>query len=340
MLEQPDVENEKILIFRALKLGDMLCSIPALKALRKSYPKAFITLVSTPLMESLFDRYKHYVDEFIPFPGFPGMPEHSSRPEEIIKVFSEIQTRKFDLAVQLHGSGEVSNLVIDLFNAKQSAGFYREGGYCPASDLFQLYPEDEHEIHRCLSVLKMLDVSITEDHNLEFPLDERDFECLQSGLEREKIYLEQECYFCLHPGASTEDKRWSPSKFAKVGDYLSQKGYQVVFTGSGAESELVEKIIGMMTQKAFNLARLDLSLGTLAALIHGSAGMICNDTGVSHLSVALRIPSIVIFLTTDPKRWAPLNEGMHRWILRPEVDDLVEQVDQFLMGKKKHREEV
>ena len=61
----------KIAVFRALYLGDFLCSVPALRAIRKHYPNSTITWIGLPEMRDLASQYAHYIDNYIPFPGFP-----------------------------------------------------------------------------------------------------------------------------------------------------------------------------------------------------------------------------------------------------------------------------
>ncbi|HEX8356196.1 MAG TPA: LPS biosynthesis glycosyltransferase, partial [Segetibacter sp.] len=113
----------KIVIFRALQIGDMLCAIPAIRALHSAYPNAEITLAGLPWAKMLVERFPEYFHSLITFPGYPGFPEQPVNRSAFPDFLKQIQDSKFDLALQMHGSGIISNPLVDLFAAKKTGGF-------------------------------------------------------------------------------------------------------------------------------------------------------------------------------------------------------------------------
>src|ERR671922_179562 len=107
-----------IAVLRALQLGDLLCAIPALRALRSALPQAEITLVGLPWAQTLRQRFAHIIDDLIALPGYPGLPEMPADRRAIPKFLAEMRRREFDLAIQLHGSGEITNPLLALFGAR------------------------------------------------------------------------------------------------------------------------------------------------------------------------------------------------------------------------------
>lgn len=300
---------QKIAIVRSLPgLGDLLCAVPAWRALRAALPQAQITLVGLPWAQSFVERYAGYLNHFIEFPGYPGIPEVSPVVRQLPAFFANVQQQKFDLALQMHGNGIVSNPFTVLLGASINAGFYRQGEYCPDADRFLPYPEHEPEIWRHLRLMEFLGIP-TQGAELEFALWKEDFSALQTIEEVSNLTPEE--YVCVHPGASIETRRWSPEKFAFVADFLATRGLQVILTGTTAEAGLTQAVKKAMSFSAIDLAGRT-SLGGIAALLSNARLLVCNDTGVSHLAAALRVKSVVIFSASDPHRWAPLDRDRHR----------------------------
>ena len=298
-----------IVILRALQLGDLLCSVPAFRALRAAYPKARISLIGLPWAEEFVRRFSDYLDDFIQFPGWPGLPEQAVQAEKIPEFLKAMQRRNFDLALQMQGNGTYTNPLMALLGAHRVAGFYLPGQFCPDEALFQVYPEGEHEIRVFLRLLKGLGIP-SQGEELEFPVtasEQAAFEQFSQARGLRKDYV------CLHPGARAASRRWAPEKFAAVGDALAQMGYQVVLTGSAQEAPLVQEVARAMRSPALDTAG-QTSLDTLAQLIGEARLLVSNDTGVSHLAVAMKTPSVVLFTIPSPSRWRPLDEQRHRVI--------------------------
>lgn len=302
---------QKIVIVRALPgLGDLLCTVPALRALRAALPKAEIVLVGLPAARVLIERFDGYLDRLLEFPGYPGLPEQPPQLQQIPDFLATAQAERFDLTIQMHGSGAITNPLSVLLGARFNAGFCLPGQYCPDPERFLPYLPDESEVRRYLRLLEFLGIP-AQSENLEFPIQAADWRSLSAIQETHNLCPGK--YVCIHPGASVPSRRWSPGQFAAVADALADRGLQVVLTGSVAELELTQAVAQAMQSPAFNLAG-QTSLGALAALLSHTRLLVCNDTGVSHLATALRTPSVVIFTDSDPVRWAPLNRDRHRVI--------------------------
>ena len=298
---------QRVAVLRALQLGDLLCAVPAFRALRAGLPKAEITLIGLPWARELVPRFHRYLDGFLELPGYPGLPEEPPQPERLPAFLERARAARFDLALQLHGSGGITNPLVALLGARRTAGFFVPGAWCPDDAGFLPYPEGEPEARRLLRLLEFLGFpSVGEE--LEFPIRSEDREELASLPETRSLVPGQ--YVCLHPGGRSAE-RWGPEAFAQVGDDLSRRGLSVVLTGVEEERETTRRVASTMAAPALDLAGRT-TLGALGALLAGARLLVTNDTGVSHLAAALRLASVVVFTSSDPGRWAPLEPSLHR----------------------------
>lgn len=316
---------KKVGVFRALQLGDMLCVVPTLRALRQALPHAEISWIGLPTQRHFSERFRHYIDRFIEFPGWPGLPEQPYKPKAIIKFIKAMQDESFDLVLQMQGNGMMTNTMCSFWNPKQLLGLRRAQDSSDDVLHFPVSEDTDHEITRFFKLTHALGIT-PESTELEFPLTDQDFVnfmCLNENLQ-----LPLGNYICVHPGARDPKRRWPSDNFAKVIDCIGEQGHTIVLTGSKSELDILEKIQTQANCTVVNPFHFcdDVSLGALALLIQHSRLLISNDTGVSHIAAALKIPSLVLFSKfSDPNRWAPLDKHLHAAIAFESTPDEVVQ---------------
>jgi ADP-heptose:LPS heptosyltransferase len=316
-MKLPVVEIKKIVIFRALQLGDMLCVIPAIRALRYAYPDATVTLIGLPWAKSFTERFSNYFDAFIKFPGYPGLPEQPFIPAEFTQFLKMVQSEEFDLAIQMQGNGSMVNPMMELFGAKHTAGYSTIGQYAPDNGLFMPYPDYGHETERHVMLMDFLGIAV-QGTNLEYPLSVKDYD----ELDMLNLGIEPKAYVCVHPGSRGTWRQWPVKYFASLADYCAEQGYKIVLTGTKEETDIINELISYMRHDVINTAG-KTSMGAVGVLIQNAAMLISNCTGVSHIASAFKTPSIVISMDGEPYRWRPLDKYTHRtinWLETPDFN--------------------
>ena len=301
---------DRIAIVRARPgLGEMLCAIPALRALRGTAPRARISLIALESASWIPERFGTYVDELLPFPGFPGLPGPEFDARETTRFLTELQEREFDVAVQLQGCDDAADVFAQLLGARHT-------------EVFDERDADEPEAARLVRVVEKLGASPTRETELEFVVTADD------EAEVAEHDLVPGGYFCLHPGD------WDTQHVAAVADALAAHGLQPVLTGGDTHP-----VVEAMSADALDLARA-LSIGATAAAMRDAAITVC-DPSVSHLAEAVGAVSLVVFPRDgDVVRWGPLERERHHVLGGPEhdgevtVDQVVEAADALLTTRE------
>ncbi len=312
----------RLAVFRALALGDLLLAMPAIRALRRGFPEAEITLIGLPWAEAFAQRYHAVVDRFVVFEGYPGIRESRATPERVVNFLAEQRAYGYDLVVQMHGSGAVSNPCALAFGGATTAGYYDAdalGGAWPLRIPIGLtyaapYPHGEPEVLRNLGLARLVgcdDLDLT----LFFPLTQADHAEAAALLAR--LPHDGRPLVGLHVGASIPARRWPTERFAAVADHLAARwGAQVILTGSAAEAPLANEVAARTTAPALVVAG-ETTLGGLGALLARLDLFIGNDTGPAHLAEAVRTPSVSIFGPASAQRWGPLDRVEHAVVRVP-----------------------
>jgi ADP-heptose:LPS heptosyltransferase len=284
-----------VLVLRALRgLGDLICGVPALRALRRALPAAHVTVVAAPGTEWFAETFAPYVDDTVVLRGWPGIPEAPGSRREAVAQLAELQRAGYDLALQLHGDDEIANVWIDLVAARRTAVMTRPGRWVPDGAAVAVVEPPDNEVDRMLDVLRAAGLPATDRH-LEFPADRTTVPSDVAMPER---------YVVLHPGSSTASRRWPASAFAATASALAKRGIGTVLTGVAAERDVAEQVRACAGTAVVDLVGRT-SVGEAAGVVAGAIGAVTNDTGMSHLAAAVGRPSVVLFQAKDHRRWLP-----------------------------------
>ncbi len=297
----------KVALVRASRVGDFLCATPAFRALRAALPDAELTMITLPLLRDLVVRSPH-LDRFVAFPGFPGVAEQFFDAHEALAFFAAMQAERFDLAIQMQGSGVNSNPFTLLLGAQATAGFIREEDGPGRLDAALPIPARGSEVRRVLALTTFLGAP-PQGEATEFPLLPEDHRAAAAALDGLAPPI-----IGLHAGARDLARRWAPERFAAVAAALcARHGGSVALLGD-AETAPDSAWIGGRLYSAGVPCR-DLSgrtsLPTLGAVIARLALLITNDSGPAHIAYALGAPSVTIFGGANPEAYGPPQSGQH-----------------------------
>lgn len=301
----------RVAVLRALSLGDMVCATPALHALRSVFPRATVTLVGQAWAAEWASRCSA-VDEFIALPPHPliGQP---ARPAAWQDFVDRMTGMALDVALQMHGSGGISNGIVSQWQARHSVVFCEQGVPVPPGTWGVPWPDRGSEARRLMRLLHPL--GATEDAcgvlTLSHPVRACDRMALACLLEASGRPAGRGAgWVCVHPGSKWASRRWPAARFAEVARELSDRGHDILLTGGEGERSLVEEIRRQVPHAIDLCGRTD--LWTLGAAIEGARLLICNDTGVSHIAAALGAPSVVVSCGSEVARWSPADPLRHR----------------------------
>lgn len=297
-------EVRRIAVFRALFLGDLLITTPALRALRRRFPRAEITLISLPWAEEFVARVPHLIDRLVPFAGYPGLDEVPADPARTEAFLAAQRAYGYDLALQMHGDGTVSNALVAELGAGATVGLARPGD--TRLDVSVPYQDGCSEVLRWLGLAAALGAPAA-DTQLELsltPADEDWGEALLGPVGAAPLVG-------LHLGAKDPARRWPVSRFAALGNALRRlSGANLVLTGGPHERLLTTEAASLLEAPALNLSG-QTDLGSFAAVVRRLDLLVTNDTGASHIAAAVGTPSVVLFGPTRPAQFAPIDSRRH-----------------------------
>jgi ADP-heptose:LPS heptosyltransferase len=273
----------RVLILRALGLGDFLVGVPAYRAVRAAHPEHEVILAAPAALSPLV-RLTGAIDGVLAARELQPL-EWAGPPPEV--------------AVDLHGSGPASHRVVEALGAGLTmmyASSEAPGAIGPWWD------PSEHEVDRWCRLPAWYGI----------PADSGDLGLAPPGPVHDSGLAGRAALSgaaVLHPGAASRSRRWPAERFSVVARGLVGEGHRVVITGTAAERDLRRRVAEGAGLAAG--AVLDTDLLGLAALVASASVVVTNDTGISHLATAYGTPSVTLFGPVSPGLWGPPRDRPH-----------------------------
>jgi ADP-heptose:LPS heptosyltransferase len=261
-------EPPVLLVLRALKLGDLLVAVPALRALRRAYPEHRLLYAAQDWLEDAVELVG----------GYELLPTHG------LDVPIPIEAGTVDIAVNLHGSGPESEARLAAVQPNTIIGHQSAERPGPP------WMEDIHERERWTRLLQW--------HGIDAQPD--DFRLLQPA-----VVSPCPGATVLHVGAAYGSRLWPEQRFADVARTLMEDGHQVVFTGSTGERPRALDVARLAGLPETQVLAGRLRLAEFMAAIAEARLVVSADTGAAHLASAYSRPSVVLFGPAPAEVWGP-----------------------------------
>ena len=314
----PTERIRRILAVKLKKIGDVVMTVPALRAIRDTYPEAYLAVLVNSGTEAVLEGLD-WIDEVIVFDRRSKRGRLWQRAARQLAFLKELRRRRFDLVIQMT-KGDRGAIAALLSGARLRAGVDPEGrGFPGKRFLFthlapSPHPQD-HYVEYNLSIVRALGMK-TSNLALEMPYGHEDVAAVDSFLAEAGVDGEVPLVH-VHTTSSWIFKCWTVEGMARLIDHLQAgRGCAVAVTCGPADREkvLCAQILARTNTSPVSFVGRT-TLKQLAAISARATLFVSGDTAPMHIAAAVGTPVVAIFGPTGPLNTAPWGRG-HRVITK------------------------
>ena len=289
----------KVLLVRLRSIGDTVLATPSVVALKRFLPHVQVDVLVEDWVAPLLDYHPH-IDNVVVLErgGVMGRA----------RVARELRANKYDVVYNLHG-GTTATFLTRATGARHRVGFktYQYAqlhNYQAPSPLLLWGQQKTHSVEQQLALLGWTGVPVTDRPRTVLGIAPGAAENINQrlaaiGLEDRKIAL-------IHPAAAFATKQWATENFARVVEYLAERGFAPVAIAAPQEQAVLETLTD---SSSVPVVTFDLSLPEVTALAARSQVFVGNDSGIAHIAAATGTPCVVVFGSSNIAHWRPWNSA-------------------------------
>jgi heptosyltransferase-2 len=302
----PPASYSNIVVRATNWLGDAVMSLPALRAIRSTYPQAQITVIAKPWVADVYAR-ESFADRIVPYAAASYRGK--------LRFALSLRRGGYDCAILLQNAFEAAAMAA-IARIPEIIGYDRDGrGFLLTRPIATPKTGEvpEHERYYYLELLRRAGIieELPETAIIEL---EGAAEARRAG----RVLLSEKGIagraVGVSPGAAFGSaKQWLPERFAEAaGEVAARRDATVAVFGSAAERVLGDQVTALVLARGvacMNLA----GQTTLAQFIDMAAAcdlFLTNDSGAMHVAAALGVPVVAVFGATNAKATGPSGAGV------------------------------
>uniref|UniRef100_UPI0035C7029A glycosyltransferase family 9 protein n=1 Tax=Serratia quinivorans TaxID=137545 RepID=UPI0035C7029A len=302
---KPELAFERIVIFSTTALGDLMFNTPAIRAVRERYPTANIILISSHKNKQLVATSRY----------FNAVIYWDHKAKDMLSVIHQLRKYKPQLAIILHSKSPYDVIVAITAGCqyvfKDAYGNKATGMEPWLSGVSQ--STGGHLIQRKLDLVAQLGCN-TDNSEMFIPVE---FATMNKNADKIPIGFQM--------GASETLRCWPVGQFIRLAKLLLAQSphHQIELIGSPKELSIEQEFIAGLTEAERQRVVSHIGKTTLPQLLAVMSNLqvlVTGDTGPLHLAIALKTPTISLFVTANPQHTGPYqNRELHQ-VMNVSVD--------------------
>lgn len=302
---------ERILVIRLRSIGDTVLCTPSLIALKRFLPGARVDILLEGWVAPLLDGFDAVDNVLVAGDDF------ASR----LQTAREIRRNNYDVVFNLHG-GTTATFFARASGAPHLVGFasyqysFLYNHRIPAAAEFWGRKE-VHSAEQQLALLGSVGVPVEDRPGSRLTVTAESAasvkEKLAAETQRRRVFLDK--FVLMHPAAAFDTKQWAAENFAKVAEFLAEKGFGTVAVAAPGEQAVLEAVATHSRVPVITFD--DLTLPEITALASRAGIFVGNDSGIAHIAAAVGTPAVVIFGSSNRAHWRPWTDAPNEIVYEP-----------------------